>query len=674
MAKIIRFPLIINGNEIRTIEALRENFDLETILGYFTNGKLATWLRNQYYDEEAEAIEALSEDDPNLSTRINEIFGVKMDDADEINLDDLKRRNEKLILLRQLTSDNDILSHPELAASDQEELYEILDTSPDVIYLISGTFEIPISKSNITYIGINKPVIRLRKKIFDFNSRGLRFINVDFDGIDKAEDQFSLGECFEKGNGVEKSMEIARKWYEKAASNGYNKAKPKTKLTDKSGYEAEKLFLLGKRYHEGDGVETDLKKAFEYYKKSAELGHAYAQNRLANRYFNGEGTKKDIEKAYAWYLKSAENSCEFAYDNLVRCCEEFSYADKKKKFEAIKQAAESNGNKEIYYILGLCYDYTIGTLTDAKKAFEYYKKSAEMGLAVAQNTVGMKYLFGEGTEKDQEKAFMWFLKSAENNYLLAFDNLMYCCSSSKDEIKAFEVLKQAAESNEEQNLCNLMGECYSKGLGTPIDEKKAVEWYMKAAKMGDAESQYQIGLYYVDCLNYYLANTWFKRAAEQGHKEAQEYVTGERLEITTEKKSKVTDYTLKRLEIGKGNLFINGEKYPMTLALAEKIDLDNIGTVLLGGLDKKEVDFWINELRRYYNEISDDFENSKMTDEECFTLMLSLDPRKCDNSYNLKKSIGYGYDTFEVAKALAKILFGIAILENEIEEYNSQFN
>ena len=60
MAKKIRFPLKINGADVRTIEELRENFDLEGVLGYFANGKLVIWLRDRYYNGEADAIENLS--------------------------------------------------------------------------------------------------------------------------------------------------------------------------------------------------------------------------------------------------------------------------------------------------------------------------------------------------------------------------------------------------------------------------------------------------------------------------------------------------------------------------------------------------------------------------------------------------------------------------------------
>ena len=49
MARKIRFPLKMkNGAEVRTLDELKENFDLESVLGYFADGKLSTWLADRY--------------------------------------------------------------------------------------------------------------------------------------------------------------------------------------------------------------------------------------------------------------------------------------------------------------------------------------------------------------------------------------------------------------------------------------------------------------------------------------------------------------------------------------------------------------------------------------------------------------------------------------------------
>ena len=59
------------------------------------------------------------------------------------------------------------------------------------------------------------------------------------------------------------------------------------------------------------------------------------------------------------------------------------------------------------------------------------------------------------------------------------------------------------------------------------DEDEELEWYLKAARQGYAEAQYQLGeIYY--CGNCGVdededeAKDWFKLAAAQGHKKAQE--------------------------------------------------------------------------------------------------------------------------------------------------------
>ena len=38
---------------------IRENFDLESILGYYASGKLVTWLSDRYYDIESERMKLL---------------------------------------------------------------------------------------------------------------------------------------------------------------------------------------------------------------------------------------------------------------------------------------------------------------------------------------------------------------------------------------------------------------------------------------------------------------------------------------------------------------------------------------------------------------------------------------------------------------------------------------
>ncbi len=57
---------------------------------------------------------------------------------------------------------------------------------------------------------------------------------------------------------------------------------------------AEKCFKVG-----------SLKKAFDLYRRAAELGHANAQNKLSSMYEFGQGTERDLAQALFWCQKAA---------------------------------------------------------------------------------------------------------------------------------------------------------------------------------------------------------------------------------------------------------------------------------------------------------------------------------------------------------------------------------
>ncbi|MCM1315985.1 MAG: hypothetical protein NC244_11535 [Alistipes senegalensis] len=193
MAKKIRFPLQMKETSVRTIEELRDNFDLESVLGYFTNGKLVTWLKDRYYDNEAMAVEALTSDDENLRRKLYDIMKVPYtEDAIEIDIGTVKRRTEKLVLLRKFIDDENIIDNVDSVAFNQDDLLDILDEGIKTIYLYEGRFEIPLSVKGITYIGLKNPVVLLRDyDKMDFSSLNLKFTDVyfdfDMDSINEAE-------------------------------------------------------------------------------------------------------------------------------------------------------------------------------------------------------------------------------------------------------------------------------------------------------------------------------------------------------------------------------------------------------------------------------------------------------------------------------------------------------
>ena len=60
-------------------------------------------------------------------------------------------------------------------------------------------------------------------------------------------------------------------------------------------------------YARGEGVDRDLNKAFELWKKSAEQGNLVAQTYLGLCYFTGDGVQPDPMKAVAIWTNAAEH-------------------------------------------------------------------------------------------------------------------------------------------------------------------------------------------------------------------------------------------------------------------------------------------------------------------------------------------------------------------------------
>lgn len=163
MAKKIKFPLILKDqNQARTIEEVKDFFDLERIYEYYLNGKLLIWLQDRYYEEEVQKLQGLDPSSQNIHQKLCEIFSVNYQEQATFNQDISKRRQEKLKLLKQLTDDDEILTNVDNTALNQEELSDLLDEGIQTIYLCDNTFSIPLTKSNMEYIGLGASTVNIK--------------------------------------------------------------------------------------------------------------------------------------------------------------------------------------------------------------------------------------------------------------------------------------------------------------------------------------------------------------------------------------------------------------------------------------------------------------------------------------------------------------------------------
>ncbi len=80
----------------------------------------------------------------------------------------------------------------------------------------------------------------------------------------------------------------------------------------------EAQILVGRMYNNGHGVNANLDKGAEYYKRAAADGNARAQALLAFLYTVGRGVKKDHGKALQWYLLAADSGDAYAQLDVAR--------------------------------------------------------------------------------------------------------------------------------------------------------------------------------------------------------------------------------------------------------------------------------------------------------------------------------------------------------------------
>lgn len=220
MKRKIKFPLKMNGKDIRTLEELRENFDFEEVTKYYMDGRLAKWLKNNDYNDEMSRILKL-EDENDLKNEVIDIF--KIEDSDDEKVKALIKRSKRIKILKQYTNDKEIINKVDKIIFNQYELsmrtslyhglarsivrayktvikslFENIDDNKNEIndkkeiYLCGDEFYIYDSYENVEYIGINKPllILGINKSSFESSNEDVEnedncFDNKIFDTVNK---------------------------------------------------------------------------------------------------------------------------------------------------------------------------------------------------------------------------------------------------------------------------------------------------------------------------------------------------------------------------------------------------------------------------------------------------------------------------------------------------------
>jgi TPR repeat protein len=121
-----------------------------------------------------------------------------------------------------------------------------------------------------------------------------------------------------------------------------------------------------------------------------------------------------------------------------------------------------------------------GTPEDPRKSFLLNAQAAESGLRDAVLAMGWFYLNGVGVEQDIQRAKRWYRKSARQGDPRAMFSLGQMAYDQRDHADALVWFKRAADKGHAKSLL-CIGKLFWRGHGVPVDRKKAMALFQKAA-------------------------------------------------------------------------------------------------------------------------------------------------------------------------------------------------
>lgn len=178
-------------------------------------------------------------------------------------------------------------------------------------------------------------------------------------------------------------------------------------------------YYIARIYHFGEGRERDIDKAIKWYERSAEAGAKLAQYNLGIIYIT-LSDYRDYDAAKSWFNKAAHQGYSKAQYNLSQL-----YHEEKNYKEAIKwtKRAAEEGMREAEFALGSYFDQGIGVEQNSKKALSYYELAASKKYGPAMINLAFMYSEGKGVERDLRHVYKWSLLASEQGMTRADSEL-----------------------------------------------------------------------------------------------------------------------------------------------------------------------------------------------------------------------------------------------------------
>ena len=294
--------------------------------------------------------------------------------------------------------------------------------------------------------------------------------------------QFSLANLYYYGSGIEKDLSQAFLWYQRSSSQGQPYA----------------AYSIAQMYRYGEYVTKDNDTAQRYYKQALSGFLKIESDDMANddlfyklgQMFNlGLGTDSDVTKAIEYFRRSAEMNNKnglFEYGKALLTGEHIPQ-DTDSAVKLLEKAVKlKNSNAKRFLAL----EYISGEHLeqDFEKGIALLTECADSGDVIASYRLGKIYLQGEIMPQNLDKAEKYLLLATDNEYVQYALAKLHLQEEKYDIQKAVNYFENCAAKNHWASY--QLGRIYLFGAkDIERDKEKAVEWFTKSANDGNEYAQ-----------------------------------------------------------------------------------------------------------------------------------------------------------------------------------------
>jgi len=294
--------------------------------------------------------------------------------------------------------------------------------------------------------------------------------------------QFSLANLYYYGSGVEKDLSQAFLWYQRASSQGQPYA----------------AYSIAQMYRYGEYVTKDNDTAQRYYQQalsgflkieSDDMANDDLFYKLGQMFKFGLGTDSDVTKAIEYFKRSAEMNNKngfFEYGKALLTGEHIPQ-DTDSAVKLLEKAVKlKNSNAKRFLAL----EYISGEHLeqDFEKGIALLTECADSGDVIASYRLGKIYLQGEIMPQNLDKAEKYLLLAEDSEYTQYALAKLYLQEEKYDIQKAVDYFENGADKNHWASY--QLGRIYLFGAkDIERDKEKAIEWFTKSANDGNEYAQ-----------------------------------------------------------------------------------------------------------------------------------------------------------------------------------------